>query len=187
MLNFCLDEIFTKENMLQYLGDRITDLGNDKWFIPKFVAFQYGKLDSLSKPHLSVIKELKKEGLAKGLVNPYLTLKDKDKVKDKDKDKDKDIYNIYIEAWNKLFKNKVSHLTNKRKQHLTTRLKEPSFINGYAEILRKAHASDFLMGRQPSQSHPNFRVTFDWIIKNEENYVKILEGKYDGKKKRSDR
>jgi hypothetical protein len=77
---------------------RMIKLKNNKWFIPKFITFQYGKLNPNIKPHLSVINLLKKEDinvnpyvtLTKGLGKGYITPKDKDKDKDQEKDQDKD-------------------------------------------------------------------------------------------------
>jgi len=59
--------------------------GEDQYFIPSFIDFQYGELKENSKPHLSVIKRLTE----KGLLTVLHTLKDKDKDKDKGKDKKK--------------------------------------------------------------------------------------------------
>ena len=63
---------------------RIVFLSNVKWFIPKFIAFQYSVLDQSNRAHNSVIQKLKKEGLYKGLTSPLIGDKDKDKDKDKD-------------------------------------------------------------------------------------------------------
>ena len=54
--------------------------GEDQYFIPSFIDFQYGELKENSKPHLSVLKRLTEKGLH--------TLKDKDKVKIKVKGKE---------------------------------------------------------------------------------------------------
>lgn len=66
-------------------GDRIRIIGPEKWFIRKFVPFQYGTLNPDSRPHASVLERLKKEGVSKGLVKGLHTIKDKDKDKVKDK------------------------------------------------------------------------------------------------------
>tara|TARA_R110000772_G_scaffold165533_3_gene276870 strand:- start:1861 stop:2637 length:777 start_codon:yes stop_codon:yes gene_type:complete len=63
--------------------------GDDQYFIPSFVDFQYGQLRENSKPHLSVIKRLSSKGLYNPLNKSSLTLKDKDKEKAKDKVIDK--------------------------------------------------------------------------------------------------
>ncbi|QDP53908.1 MAG: hypothetical protein Unbinned202contig1002_37 [Prokaryotic dsDNA virus sp.] len=58
--------------------------GEDQYFIPSFIDFQYGELKENSKPHLSVLKRLTE----KGLHRVSNTLKDKDKVINKVKGKE---------------------------------------------------------------------------------------------------
>jgi len=72
------DEI---KNKMKYIQ------GEDQYYIPSFIEFQYGELKENSKPHLSVLKRLKDKGLHR--VSHTLKDKDKDKVKDKVKVKDK--------------------------------------------------------------------------------------------------
>ncbi len=66
--------------------DRIIALGDDKYFIPKFIDFQYQvSVDSLNESnrvHKSVLDVLTKEGACKGLVRGSQGCKDKDKDKD---------------------------------------------------------------------------------------------------------
>jgi hypothetical protein len=71
----------------------------DKWFIPKFIFFQYGFLSDINRVHKSVVEILEKEGLYKVYKQTLIGLKDKDKDKDKDKyniNNDTDKYNINI-------------------------------------------------------------------------------------------
>ena len=68
-------------------NDRIKVLSEEKWYIAKFVEFQYGELNPQNRAHLSVIHILEKEGALKGLLSPL----DRGKDKDMDKDKVKDI------------------------------------------------------------------------------------------------
>jgi len=71
--------------------DKIIPFDNGtKWFIPSFIEFQYKTLSPVNRVHRSVIEELKKHNLFKGLNNPLQGVKDKDKDKAKAKDKDKD-------------------------------------------------------------------------------------------------
>ena len=73
---------------------------NEKWFIPKFIYFQYGELNEVNRAHKSVIDILKRYGLYEiylnGL-NKFLSKKDCKRLtrglqgyKDKDKDMDMD-------------------------------------------------------------------------------------------------
>lgn len=103
-LNFSLDTNFTETDLLKQFKDRIIVLNDDKWFIPKFVTFQYGNdfISSKQKAVLSAIKLLNDNGLIKELsngsltlsiplTNPMDTLMDKDTDTDKDKIMDKDM------------------------------------------------------------------------------------------------
>lgn len=65
--------------------------GGSKWYLPDFVAFQYGSLNRANRVHASVIDRLQSLG-----INPFETIENKpltsplQGAKDKDKDKDKD-------------------------------------------------------------------------------------------------
>ena len=71
-------------------GKHIVEIKESKWFIPKFVEFQYGDLNPANKAHLSVINKLKKYNLdnyfKKGHTSPIKPPKDKEKDKRKPKD-----------------------------------------------------------------------------------------------------
>lgn len=99
-LNFSIDTSFSETDLIKAFKDRIVILNADKWFIPKFVTFQYGNefCNSKQKAVVSVIKILCQndliEELDNGLItlkipltNPIDTLMDKDKDMEKDKDK----------------------------------------------------------------------------------------------------
>lgn len=83
----------------------------------------------------------------------------------------------YVEFWN-LFANeysltKVSKITETRKKKLLKRLDEKEF--DFIDIIRKAKKSEFLMVKWKG-------FGFDWIIVNESNYLKIIEGSYSNGK-----
>lgn len=59
-----------------------------KVWIRGFVDFQYGELSVKSKPHLSVIATLKKNGLWEEYLKGMDTLKDKEQDQDKDKEQE---------------------------------------------------------------------------------------------------
>ena len=88
-----------ESTILKTFNRKIVPFKDGKWFVPKFVDYQYGELNENVNAHKSVIKLLTKYGLyvdnqllpnssATVKVN-NLTVKDKDKDKDKDKVKDK--------------------------------------------------------------------------------------------------
>jgi len=83
--------------ILNTFNRKIVTFKPGKWFVPKFIVYQYGELNKSNRAHLSVIKILTKYGLNKGLneveQGAYKSLegaKDKDKDKELDKVKDKD-------------------------------------------------------------------------------------------------
>ena len=75
---------------------------------------------------------------------------------------------------------KIIKLTDVRKRKLQKRLADPDF--NLEKILRQVEKSDFLLGR----TKENWLVNFDFIIHNDSNYVKIMEGKYNGRDRKSD-
>src|SRR5574343_458826 len=83
-------------------ADRIVKVNHNKWFIPKFIEFQYGELQEDCRPHQTVIKCLKKYNLFKGYSKGIYTLKDKDKDKEKEKEQEqpkKSDWEILFEKW----------------------------------------------------------------------------------------
>jgi hypothetical protein len=83
------------DEILDIFKNRIEVTKNGKWFVPKFIEFQYGELNESNKVHKSVIHKLEKvgawgfpQGACEGLPRPYDEAKDKDKDKDMDKDKE---------------------------------------------------------------------------------------------------
>ncbi len=49
------------------------------------------------------------------------------------------------------------------------------FLSDFREAVRRAAATPFLCGAGPA----GWRANFDWIIANDTNYLKVLEGRYD--------
>lgn len=82
----------------------------------------------------------------------------------------------YKDLWNIFAKERslaaVSVINDKRKKKFGVRIKEPEF--DFLEILRKAGQSDFLMSSK--------WFGFDWILENNNNYLKVIEGNYDNAK-----
>lgn len=66
----------------------------------------------------------------------------------------------------------VKLINDKRKKKFTKRIHEPLF--NMIEILRKAQCSDFLITSK--------WFGFDWLLENDGNYLKVLEGNYDNGK-----
>ena len=79
-----------ESTILNTFNRKIVSFKPGKWFIPKFIDYQYGELNKSNRAHLSVIKILTKYKLYKGLARGLQGAKDKDKDKELDKVKDKD-------------------------------------------------------------------------------------------------
>jgi hypothetical protein len=98
---FHIGEKLSSEEILGFMGNRIVEL-KEKWFIPKFIDFQYQSslqdLNPMNRVHKSVLDILKKEGA-------YMPLKrGVQGCKDKDKDKDKDNNNVqFLEQLKKTY------------------------------------------------------------------------------------
>lgn len=67
----------------------------------------------------------------------------------------------------------VQHLTPERRQRIKARSREPIF--NFVQCLVQIRKSPFAKGLTASK----WKVDFDYIIRNEDNYVKILEGKFE--------
>ena len=78
-----------------------------------------------------------------------------------------------VTGWNEIAKNcglsKIDLLTEKRKSKIKSRIAEKM---DFKKLYEKISESDFLRGGNKSQ----WKVTFDWIIENPGNWVKIIGG-----------
>lgn len=71
---------------------------------------------------------------------------------------------------------KVLKLTDKRKSKIRVRFDEMKFsYETLQEVFDKCEASYFMRG----DNKRGWRADFDWIFTNSQNWVKVLEGKYD--------
>ena len=73
---------------------------------------------------------------------------------------------------------KVIKLTQARKNKLRKRWEELKSLDKFIEIFTKMEQSDFMRGKNKH----NWKATFDWVISNDTNYVKVLEGNYDNRR-----
>ena len=80
-------------------------------------------------------------------------------------------WNVFAEKYGLA---KILSITAKRKANIKNRLSEEFF--SFEKILEKIKESDFLLGLDKG-----WKVDFDFIFESRNNYLKILEGKYDKK------
>ena len=163
---------------------RVMCLANSRWFIPQFIPFQYGtSLVKTNHMHQGILKILSENNINLPSICPQVHVTDSPKDKDKDKeidiDKDIDIDNEVLKIWN-LFANEVhlaevKKLSTKRKSAIAARFSEKEFI--FQDILQAIRRSNFLLGQNDS----GWKVDFDFIFLSTNNYLKILEGKYENR------
>jgi len=83
-----------------------------------------------------------------------------------------------IDYWNGFSRlPKVVALSTSRREQLVIRLKQPHFAEHYKAVFKKLSESSFALG----SNDRNWKVSLDWVIANDHNYIKVLEGKYDNK------
>jgi hypothetical protein len=103
LMSFMLGAKITEKDISEHLGEQITILnGGSKWYLHKFVKYQYGSLSSTNKAHKSVMDILNRYDIDLDNLDPSKTLSRpiegcKDKDKDKDKDKELDKYKDIVE------------------------------------------------------------------------------------------
>ncbi len=87
------------------------------------------------------------------------------------------------ESWNEIFKGKLPEvtlpLTPSRQDHTRHRIEDHPESEFWQKVFDHIWASPFLMGRVDRPNHRPFRCTFDWLVKNKENCLKVAEGDYD--------
>ena len=78
---------------------------------------------------------------------------------------------------------KVVTMNESRAEKVRLRLKEMGSDEMVTTLFRKINESDFLCLGSNSKDHPDWTVSFDWVFKNDKNWVRIIEGNYDNKRK----
>lgn len=95
-------------------------------------------------------------------------------------------YREMVDLWNKTCTSlpKVVSLSQKRKTQIKSRckswkkqLKREDYLVFANELFHKIEQSDFLTGRTGN----SWRADFDWIFKNDANWLKVWEGNYSNR------
>ena len=87
-------------------------------------------------------------------------------------------YEKIKELYNSICKDlsQVRSISSTRKNHLQARWKQFNYsIETFEKAFKKVQASNFCTGNNSRE----WKADFDWLIKNDNNMVKVLEGKYD--------
>lgn len=117
------------------------------------------------------------------------TTKEKESKEKKSKAKSYPYQGI-CDLWNSICVSlpKIAKLNDKRRQKIKCRLDEfdvepEQWLSTAEELFKRVQASDFLTGRSSNKN--DWRASFDWLFENPTNWVKVTEGNYDNKGKRS--
>ncbi len=94
-------------------------------------------------------------------------------------------YDEIVALWNSAVENtsipQIKKLTSSRRAKIKARMKDFPATEDWAALFKPIIASDFLCG----DNDRGWTASFDWLVANEENPTKVLEGKYANKKKKS--
>jgi hypothetical protein len=96
-IRFDLGSDYTKADVDWVLAGKGIWFSELRLFLPAFIEFQYGRLSESCKPHISIIRLLRKRGidpetlsLVKGYPKGIQTLEEKEQEQDKEQEKEKD-------------------------------------------------------------------------------------------------
>jgi hypothetical protein len=157
LAEFCLGIEIGWERAEAAFMDRIVKITEDKWFIPKFLTFQYGKLNPNNKIHSGIIAMLKARGidtLSIEYANSNETAKVKVKVKVKDKvkvNKEKIPINT---------KTKYAEFVNMTEEQHNTLIKE----HGESATKRMIEILDNYKGSSGKTYKDDYRAIKNWVV-----------------------
>jgi hypothetical protein len=69
----------------------------------------------------------------------------------------------------------ISRITPARRKHITARLQLLPTIRDWRNLFSKVEENDFLKGK----GNRSWVCSLDWLIKNEDNPIKVIEGSFD--------
>ena len=146
------------------------------WNIPKQVSLKYTQT-GINIPKQVLPKQVRKLTQT-GNLDLHKQVDTKDTIT-------KDTIYIYpafekavFEGWNSFCDSypilaKLNEVTDERRLKLKKRYEKKSFQE-FNEILKAITEQPFLLG----DSEKGWKVSFDWLIKNNTNYIKVLERRY---------
>ena len=105
--------------------------------------------------------------------------KEKEKIYKKEKNLEtfKNLWNEYAQKYNLA---SVKALSKSRINKLKARMQDDkNFLENFKAALNEIENSEFLQG----SNDRNWKINFDWLISNDTNYLKVVEGKYSDKDK----
>jgi hypothetical protein len=92
---------------------------------------------------------------------------------------------LLADLWNEIVTNlpKVAAMNPDRRSKEALRLKQKSDLEFWRVVFTKINQSNFCRGLSPTGSSKErpWQATFDWIISNDTNCLKVFEGNYDNR------
>jgi len=110
---------------------------------------------------------------------PERSERENENLKDGDVKNEKQKENEVVELFRRICRSfpQIMRMTSQRKDKIIRRLSEMGGMKNLEKIFQKMEASEFLKGNNKY----GWQATFDWVFKNSDNWIKILEGNYDNR------
>lgn len=87
----------------------------------------------------------------------------------------------FVESWNEICASEglpaVQDLTNGRRAKIRSRLKKYPVLQFWEKVFHGIIHSPYLMGKKRKEGD-TWKPDIDWLIRNDENPLKVVEGKY---------
>lgn len=105
---------------------------------------------------------------------------EKEKSRGEERNKDYASFEVAcLKTWNDLVGrypslSRIKEITGTRRSKLKKRFEVASFREGFVEMVRSIPGQPFLLGK----NERGWTVSFDWLIENDTNYIKVSENKY---------
>jgi len=153
---------------IPYMADKgWLEVHKDRVLVCNYAEYHQRREQASSPPSLlpSLLPKEKKDRPLRGLVpRPELTPTE------------------LMESWNEICASeglpRIEQQTNGRKAKAKARIKTFPTSEFWGKVLNGIIESDYLMGRRRKEGD-TWKPDFDWLVKNDENAAKVMEGKYD--------
>ena len=164
------------------LEDMIEGYGRQKKYRDSH-KLRNGCVMTTKKLHTEVEVEVDKEVRSKDIKKDVLSGSDKPDQPNKFSDFKKLVFAKWNEVASKNGLSTILNITKSREGKLKTRYDEGLFVQEVEKIFNEIEKSKLLLGKldKPNPDHANWKITFDWLVDNDKNYLKILEGNYRDK------
>jgi hypothetical protein len=175
-----LDELAASGLVLLY------DVGDQRY--ANIVNFRkHQRIDNAGKPHVpgpnSELAEFRGESRRFAAGSKDLRIKGSKDLRTNKEEEPAGVSPVLImNLWNQTFEGvlpAVMRMTDARKKKIKARceIEQLSSEGGWRNLFKKARSSSMMCG----DNDRNWTVSLDWLIKNDDNPTKTLEGKYDNK------